>query len=331
MGIPQPLPMRRERLRRITSTTADTNPFRYSGEYFDAESGNIYLRNRYYDASTGRFISEDSYWNPSNMIYGDNPDAERPSPNMDAIMQSVNLYVYCINNPVMFIDPLGLEYGKVRDFVNDYSEAFNGNVSIEQGTYAGMGCAIISMGDQERRIMYNGDVYTESRDGHGKLIGLSVSKVADNINGSLYMERTDFVQLMGLLGDSADTVTVESGWIFGAAVGIVVVAKAGSAIAGALGSGATATIAETIIGAERIGSALKGDAYHRAASYLSKAQLSLGKAFNWVNGDGEKFTLFQVEGGVNGKQGVFEYLINEAGQIVHQLFKVGSKITGRPN
>lgn len=76
----------------------------------------------------------------------------------------------------MFIDPLGLEYGKVRDFVNDYSEAFNGNVSIEQGTYAGMGCAIISMGDQERRIMYNGDVYTESRDGHGKLIGLSVSK-----------------------------------------------------------------------------------------------------------------------------------------------------------
>ena len=83
-----------------TEDPADTNPFRYSGEYFDAESGNIYLRNRYYDASTGRFISEDSYWNPSNMIYGDNPDAERPIPDMDAIMQSVNLYVYCINNPV---------------------------------------------------------------------------------------------------------------------------------------------------------------------------------------------------------------------------------------
>ena len=75
--------------------------------------------------------------------------------------------------------PLGLEYGKVRDFVNNCSEAFNGNISIEQGTYAGMGCAIISMGDHVRKIMYNGDVYTESRNGSGKHIGLSVSKVAD--------------------------------------------------------------------------------------------------------------------------------------------------------
>ena len=40
-----------------TEDAADTNPFRYSGEYFDAESGNIYLCNRYYDASTRRFIS----------------------------------------------------------------------------------------------------------------------------------------------------------------------------------------------------------------------------------------------------------------------------------
>ncbi|KAB3524969.1 RHS repeat-associated core domain-containing protein, partial [Alkaliphilus serpentinus] len=39
----------------------DTNVFRYSGEYFDKETGTIYLRARYYDPRLGRFISEDSY------------------------------------------------------------------------------------------------------------------------------------------------------------------------------------------------------------------------------------------------------------------------------
>ncbi len=41
------------------SPASDTNPFRYSGEYYDDESDLIYLRNRYYDPSVGRFITED--------------------------------------------------------------------------------------------------------------------------------------------------------------------------------------------------------------------------------------------------------------------------------
>ena len=35
------------------------NPFRYSGEYFDEETGFYYLRARYYDPSVGRFLTED--------------------------------------------------------------------------------------------------------------------------------------------------------------------------------------------------------------------------------------------------------------------------------
>ncbi|MBR6522980.1 MAG: RHS repeat-associated core domain-containing protein, partial [Clostridia bacterium] len=60
------------------------NPFRYAGEYQDLCSGLIYLRNRYYDPSIGRFISE------------------------DPIKDGLNWYVYCNNNPVMFVDPMGL-------------------------------------------------------------------------------------------------------------------------------------------------------------------------------------------------------------------------------
>ena len=47
-------------------------------------SGLIYLRNRYYDPSIGRFISE------------------------DPIRHGTNWYIYANNNPVMFVDPLGL-------------------------------------------------------------------------------------------------------------------------------------------------------------------------------------------------------------------------------
>ncbi len=68
---------------------SDTNAFRYCGEYFDAETGTVYLRARYYSPTTGRFISRDSY-------AGDNNDP-----------LSLNLYTYCHNNPVSGTDSTG--------------------------------------------------------------------------------------------------------------------------------------------------------------------------------------------------------------------------------
>jgi len=65
------------------------NPFRYSGEYLDDETGNYYLRARYYDPSIQRFITQDSY----------KGGIESPL--------SLNLYTYCENNPIMYIDPSG--------------------------------------------------------------------------------------------------------------------------------------------------------------------------------------------------------------------------------
>ena len=90
-----------------TGEQADTNPFRYCGEYFDNESGLLYLRARYYDAGVGAFTSADTHWNVGNMIYGDDPDQDNPFPNIFAILQSGNLYGYCMGNPVMFVDSTG--------------------------------------------------------------------------------------------------------------------------------------------------------------------------------------------------------------------------------
>ena len=66
------------------------NPFQYCGEYLDNETGNYYLRARYYDPGAERFISEDPKEGSIN-----NP-------------LSLNLYTYCINNPIIFTDPSGL-------------------------------------------------------------------------------------------------------------------------------------------------------------------------------------------------------------------------------
>ena len=71
-------------------TLAEINPFRYRGYYYDEETGLYYLQTRYYDPTIGRFISPDSvdYLDPESI-------------------NGLNLYIYCLNNPVMYSDPDG--------------------------------------------------------------------------------------------------------------------------------------------------------------------------------------------------------------------------------
>jgi len=107
--------------------------------------------------------------------------------------------------------------------------------------------------------------------------------------------------------------------------------KAGIAIVGSLGTTVSAKIADMITNAERIGSATKADLYHRAASYLTTEQLAMGQTFNIVGADKASYTLLQVAGELNGKSGVFEYIMNSSGEVTHQLFKIGGIINGIPN
>jgi len=71
----------------------------------------------------GRFITADPYWGIHNMIFGSNPQfiagTEIPIPNQPAIMQSLNLYVYVLNNPIRYIDPWGLWLEDMEDRVDD--------------------------------------------------------------------------------------------------------------------------------------------------------------------------------------------------------------------
>jgi len=62
------------------------NRILYTGQQYDQEMGQYYLRARYYNPAIGRFTQEDVY-------RGD----------------GLNLYAYCANNPVVYYDPSGYD------------------------------------------------------------------------------------------------------------------------------------------------------------------------------------------------------------------------------
>ena len=66
-----------------------SNPYLFTGERFDAETNFYYLRARYYDPGVGRFLSMD------------------PFPGTEFSPITLHPYLYCQNNPVMFVDPSG--------------------------------------------------------------------------------------------------------------------------------------------------------------------------------------------------------------------------------
>jgi len=87
------------------------NRFLFTGREFDTETGLYYYRARYYNASIGRFLQTDP------IGYDD----------------GINVYCYCRNSPISWIDPLGLKRVAFYDG-SDPGEGFfaqNGNMFHE--------------------------------------------------------------------------------------------------------------------------------------------------------------------------------------------------------
>lgn len=105
------------------SEKKSANPFRFCGEYFDVDISTYYLQTRNYRPAIGRFLTEDSHWHPKNMIYGDQNRQNNKhitdmnglpqlhggiiKPDIEALCQSINLYMYCMNNPIHYSDKDG--------------------------------------------------------------------------------------------------------------------------------------------------------------------------------------------------------------------------------
>jgi RHS repeat-associated protein len=95
----------------------DANVWRYTGEYFDKETGTVYLRFRNYNPRIGRFLSVDPLFKSNNQA----------SFNVYTVRQTTNLYAYVANNPIRFVDPWGL---RLREF----TEAHGGTISWDAKT-----------------------------------------------------------------------------------------------------------------------------------------------------------------------------------------------------
>jgi len=97
---------------------ASYNPFRYRGYYYDTETAFYYLQSRYYDPVTGRFLNADGYINANGDLIG------------------YNMYAYCSNNPVMYIDSTGQMWQLVPALhPRNQAEVFKGNLDGVSGGY----------------------------------------------------------------------------------------------------------------------------------------------------------------------------------------------------
>ena len=295
----------------------DTNPFRYCGEYYDRETGTYYLRARYYAPTIGRFTQQDTHWTNANRIYGDNPQKtnEREDrlgiqtytyvPQIAAVLQSGNLYVYCMNDPVMYVDPNGNEW---------YHWAIGGALVAVAAA-----AVVVTAGGVLPALWAVGAVAsgataatTASTITAGAFIGSSLAFGAEIL-------RADFTSIT-TINDSADWGTVGeifTGGLLGSAYGFIL-SKTNELLN-------VKKIARKIVNADRVSSAVsKNDIYHRACSFLSETQLSKGTAFYITGHDKVRCILLQVQGEINGVKGIFEFILQPDGTVSHQLFtKIG--------
>lgn len=103
-----------------SSHIGNRNPFRYRGYFYDVETGLYYLQTRYYDPEIGRFLNMDdiSYADPEQF-------------------HGLNLYAYCGNNPVNYVDPTGhFVLALVLGLVGSFAVGF-GISAVSQGVQYG--------------------------------------------------------------------------------------------------------------------------------------------------------------------------------------------------
>ena len=101
------------------NTNAAKNRLTYRGYYHDKDLDMYYLKSRYYDPAISRFISADGYVSTGTGLLG------------------YNMYAYCNNNPVMYVDPEGcmLDYNATPDTPAAAVGAFIGNLIYSLGLY----------------------------------------------------------------------------------------------------------------------------------------------------------------------------------------------------
>ncbi len=198
---------------------ATWNPYFFTGRRLDHETGLYYYRARMYNPETGRFLQ------PDPVGYAD----------------CINIYTYCYNNPINYIDPLGLGF---------WSWAKNVGVGALSGAATGAVAGLICGGPP---AMAAGAMAGAIAGG----ISAGVNDLANQAAGDGHLSTKEAAASGGLAG-----ATGGAGAVGGAAAG---------AVAGAVTGGASAAIESGgDIGATAAGAAA-GAGFGAAGGYIGGA------------------------------------------------------------
>ncbi len=162
----------------VTGSMADTlgaaNPFRYRGYYYDTETGWYYLQSRYYDPQVGRFINADGIIGANGGITG------------------YNMFAYCNNNPVMYVDPSGMVCRIFEAAIRQVKETLT-SVMKKVANYAkrirdAVEFAKMEASDQLLDLIIDYEAFTEQKiiDGNNYVIGYGYTFSINDIDNPWY-------------------------------------------------------------------------------------------------------------------------------------------------
>ncbi len=258
-----------------------------------------YMHARYYSPRMGRFLSLDR-------ILG---TVRSP--------QSWNRYAYVHGNPMVMLDPDGLT-GRHESYHNYHADEILSAESPEQRD-----AAIADYRSQNAASAAVASVFLPGPE-DAAIAGFVATKVGGRLASAA----------SGALGRLSGSIGRGLGRLFGKADGAADAVPRGT-------TGAESALqnerlraslsAQELAAAPRVGSGLKPDSSHRAASFVVDDVAQSGRVFNLRGGDGVQRTLTQVDGAVNGQRGVFEWIVDPSGNVTHQRFISGGRITGSPN
>ncbi len=124
----------------VLSKTNSNFVLNFTGKLLDENTNLYYFNARWYDSDMGRFITE------------------------DPIRDGGNWYVYCLNNPLTFTDPLGLyPYNNLNEAMEDYYTNYATETDINQMQFFGL-INQASMGNKSAQNTLNYAFYQANKE-----------------------------------------------------------------------------------------------------------------------------------------------------------------------
>src|SRR5215831_948076 len=280
-----------------TSVGGADSARKYIGQFAD-QSNLDYLQARYYDPSRGQFLTEDP-------VFLSGPKAQ----NLEN-PQSLNSYSYANDNPIVGKDPNGLQLTATQ----------NAQLNAIKAQLLAIAASLQNLPTNVSQAVISGVQSAVSA------AGTAISNFASGVVGGFSSPTSAQSQYLNPNLPFSKSLGYGVGGI------LAVQPYGGSESKGVQLAGDEAVQAAGLLEkAEPVGSALKNDIFHRAPTFMKDVAAQSGQFFQVVGKDGKQYVLTQVEGAINGTKGVFEYLVDRAGNLTHQFFKAGGIIDGKPN